>query len=1353
MSEKIIELNGITKKYSINFGQRSLIGNIMAWISRKKLEQEILALNNINFFVEKGQTIGIIGENASGKTTLLRIISGITFPTQGEIRVQGKVAGLLELSAGFQPELTGRENIYLNAALFGMQRREIEQVYKSMVEFSGLGDFINAQIKTYSQGMLVRLGFSIAVHTDPDIFLIDDSLAVGDEEFQRRCLGKVSELKAKGKTIIIVSHDLNSLSRICDRGLLLKNGKLIKDDVMHRVIVRYIEAVGNKGSVGCIDKGRLSLIFNSGRLILLWNGKPLTKNWGGYISFMVMGKWLPSWQAEWLLVESSPEHFKFEGILHSCSVKIILEILAKDESAFTWRINAEIPRAAGVKKMVMGFMLCEDYDHFLNETELELIKKQDTLSERWQDLYITDEDNALLTLSAKEEMPAIAARFNKDDYYRGVHLIQKTDKELEALVLQLQIALPNKQEEKDLYSIGCESHIQLLEKEDLRKLLSVEQNRRNIHSGNLRISLSQKKFRIFYNKSELTKDKGLIFGFYYQGYYFNIFDGQWRIEQSYKDSISLSSDFKHLSLSFKVILECKESELSWQLNYKSQNGNKADCLLGQVFLKEEYDYYFDACKKKDFIAATDISENIPLENSDCGFIGVAGQKTMVHLPAVVLESKKETQIQLENASAGLKARVLGLSAKNNRTMQGKLKFIETKKQVEDFVVQRKQGWEKETVLNNGKLRLIPNSNQIRIYYDDFEVTAEEGLSSSVFFKDRWHSIARDFKVIDKNDNKMVIKTQLKILPIEEYWHLELNNECINWTVFFNILEPVQDFDYAAGILLRSHFTQWINSYEKGYFGIDRITVSKSSLVGAKTNSADQPAVLFKSIDTRENSKPTIEDIAGKRSLKFKLGLNQGTINAVREKKVFTGKIMILNEKSLKKEINDYCLQNFSLDIEKDKKLFVVPKSVQLIFKDKVVTKDEGFKVHVLGNDGRNIESSNATWYIRKNGSDKIEAELIFKNLPLIQRWNFEAKENIFMWTIMFKIKQKLIIKGMTIEIQLASFFNYWFTEMQKGIMKNLKQDNLRALTVVDNRSNFIELGIDEGSLARSILILNPLLNMQDWYLHLIRYKEKKDMLSCAVHRIIDPENGLVLDEGEHEIFKAKLILGENRKNLFSAISIGSKLDKVYKLAKNHLELKFDRAKCRIYWKKQELTKSLCLYSGFCIAGNWFVSPAAHWQIESKADSADIALFWNNFLVFQKWHIALKDDNKISWQVEMDIKQADVNTVMVALMISDQFDCWQSESGVKNKFPERFHEIYHADQFSSHKENIGVFSSKKKLPSLLFESLNKSHNYTNFIENSDILHQSRVLKCEAKNFLFESNELKPTTFNMRLSLKD
>ena len=180
--------------------------------------------------------MALLGLNGSGKSTLLKLISGVLQPDGGSVRTRGRVAGLIEVGAGFHHDLSGRDNVYLNGAILGMSRAEIDERFDSIVEFSEIGEFIDTEVKFYSSGMYLRLAFSIAVHTDPEIFLIDEILAVGDEPFQRKCIAKIKELSARGKTLFVVSHDLDLVSTVCERGVLLERGKIVMDGQVRDVV-------------------------------------------------------------------------------------------------------------------------------------------------------------------------------------------------------------------------------------------------------------------------------------------------------------------------------------------------------------------------------------------------------------------------------------------------------------------------------------------------------------------------------------------------------------------------------------------------------------------------------------------------------------------------------------------------------------------------------------------------------------------------------------------------------------------------------------------------------------------------------------------------------------------------------------------------------------------------------------------------------------------------------------------------------------------------------------------------------------------------------------------------------------
>jgi lipopolysaccharide transport system ATP-binding protein len=211
--------------------------------SRKSKSEYIWALRDVNFEVKKGDVLGIIGKNGAGKSTLLKILSRVTTPTTGVIEAKGRIASLLEVGTGFHPELTGRENIYMNGAILGMTRKEIDRKLDEIVDFSGVESYLDTPVKRYSSGMIVRLGFSVAAHLEPDILIVDEVLAVGDIEFQKKALGKIQDVsQGNGRTVLFVSHNMASLQNLCEKGILLENGQISFQSTIDSVIEKYVSS-------------------------------------------------------------------------------------------------------------------------------------------------------------------------------------------------------------------------------------------------------------------------------------------------------------------------------------------------------------------------------------------------------------------------------------------------------------------------------------------------------------------------------------------------------------------------------------------------------------------------------------------------------------------------------------------------------------------------------------------------------------------------------------------------------------------------------------------------------------------------------------------------------------------------------------------------------------------------------------------------------------------------------------------------------------------------------------------------------------------------------------------------------
>jgi ABC-type polysaccharide/polyol phosphate transport system ATPase subunit len=249
----VIILQNVWKNYRL-WGRRSQFATLKSALLKRDLtpspESSVVAVKNVSFVIEKGEAFGIIGRNGSGKSTLLKIISGILKPTSGRVIVNGRIAALIELGAGFHPEITGRENIYINGIMLGLSRREIDARFDRIVEFAGIGEFLDQPVKTYSSGMYVRLGFAVAVHVDPDILLIDEVLSVGDEEFSAKCTAKIQEMKYRGVTLIFVTHQLDQVRNLCDRALWIDHGEALVIGDPVRVVDAYLQKVSGAPGEG-----------------------------------------------------------------------------------------------------------------------------------------------------------------------------------------------------------------------------------------------------------------------------------------------------------------------------------------------------------------------------------------------------------------------------------------------------------------------------------------------------------------------------------------------------------------------------------------------------------------------------------------------------------------------------------------------------------------------------------------------------------------------------------------------------------------------------------------------------------------------------------------------------------------------------------------------------------------------------------------------------------------------------------------------------------------------------------------------------------------------------------------------
>ena len=239
-SNKAIIVDNVSKRFKVYYDKPNTLKERLVFWNKTKVNYHQV-LKNINIDIKKGETVALIGVNGSGKSTLLKLMTKIIYPTEGKVITNGKLTSLLELGAGFHPDFTGRENIYFNASIFGLSAAEIDARVQDIIDFSELGEYIDTPVRTYSSGMYMRLAFSVAINVDAEILLIDEILAVGDQHFQDKCFAKLEELKKSDKTIVIVSHSLGAVKKLCTRGIWIYNGEVRKDGDIKDVIDEYLK--------------------------------------------------------------------------------------------------------------------------------------------------------------------------------------------------------------------------------------------------------------------------------------------------------------------------------------------------------------------------------------------------------------------------------------------------------------------------------------------------------------------------------------------------------------------------------------------------------------------------------------------------------------------------------------------------------------------------------------------------------------------------------------------------------------------------------------------------------------------------------------------------------------------------------------------------------------------------------------------------------------------------------------------------------------------------------------------------------------------------------------------------------
>lgn len=783
------------------------------------------ALREISLEVEKGETVGIIGENGAGKSTILKLIAGMLRPDRGEIKVLGKVSGLLELGAGFQLELTGRDNVFLSASLFGLTQKQAEEKYEEIINFASIGKFINAPVKCYSQGMFVRLAFAIAIHMDPDILLIDDTLAVGDEYFQRKCIQKIFELKEEGKTIIFVTHNIGMLSRICKRAIFIREGRIIKDDAVDKVIPLYTQAIGPKEGVGTLERKHLSLVFNNGRLLINWKDKLITPNSGAHTILLNANKWYSSLQADWEVKKEAENKLIAIGRFYQLALTQTWTLELTDPYEIKWDIEIDALQPFEIQEGFTNIMLNDEYGEWFTALEKGEFPNIGCKDKNWHTLFANNIRNFIGVKENKalnSQVPSLI--FEQSNYSLPTQAqILNTDYLNNCRVLQYRTPSLNNYSTTQANRFAYFSGKIILDISDVDNYIKNHEEAFILADDKLRLTFDQGRCVLSWGGINLTKASHIYTSIYAneRWYFSNL--AHWEIKKEKKNKLIAKGTWFNLPLlqiwSIEII---DESTLLWEVIMQVNAEINIEQQHFWVMCSQDYKNWFSnygANKFPDEFAETEI--DILQKCIPQGAVGLQSQDSQ--LPIISLKFSKELNnfAKIFNSDFYYKARVLRIDR------------IEPEKDVK-FSIGQYPCFKITLNLDQGKQVYIEDSNSIqeggikfifingcgRIYWKEIELTKKLSLYTSLRSQGRWYDSLSSaiWKIEERNKNIIKVIGRWLRLPIIQYWEIRLKEEkLIEFNVKMKVEEEIEIDRLQTNLMLSEIYSQWIANKEESLF--------------------------------------------------------------------------------------------------------------------------------------------------------------------------------------------------------------------------------------------------------------------------------------------------------------------------------------------------------------------------------------------------------------------------------------------------------------------------------------------------------------------------------------------------------
>ncbi|GEM_PF-4877774 len=787
MKEIVIKLSNVELDYLTPF----------YFPGKKRHWEKIKALQNINVEIQKGESIALLGDNGAGKSTLLKIIAGLLKPDKGRVEVRGKVRILSELGAGFNVEVSGWENIFIQGSLFGFSRQEMEEKANKIAKFASLGKYLYAPLKAYSEGMYVRLAFSIGIYTDPDIFLVDDIITVGDIHFQEKCIQRLEKMREEGKTLVIVTHSLPLAERLSSQGIWLEEGKIAYAGPITEVANSYLKLSGKKGKAFTIEEGKLRIAFQEGKIFILWDNNLLSPYYGGYTTITKNNNAVISPLQKWKMEKHSSGEIIARGDFLELPLSQTWKIKVISEREWEWEVIMEPRDKVRLEEVQTGLLLSEDY-RFLwrgnKKEELPCYKGKEWKPFREE----IDSSPFLISARSGSSYPAVLwepfLKFDKKqiflsgeetggkafywgwkakEWIPGKHLIFSGRMKLVSPAL-----LPLKQAKKaegDIYRI------------------------------------EEGQIKIFSGKHELTAPGGLALIFEYQGKLYLPDTG--KIARSFSErEKEIRFTWEDLPLYALFRLHDEKDSLRWQIEMISEE--KLALINPRVVLNllPCFDKWFTLQEEGNF------PENLrwfPHTPSPTSFLAVKGKNSPLLCFSIeenedvfsLIEKRKE-MIILQH----FRGYRVNIEKGRNLLFKGKIALGEKE---EDFY-QRREAEKKEIFrklqeqgLKAGNISFFLDRGRGRIFYRGREITSSWGLYVSILTPEGWReSFKGTWNVYQEKEGELVAEGRHFFLPLLQKWRLRVKDRGIVWSWEGKKEEKFNIREVHASLMLKDEYAKY-----------------------------------------------------------------------------------------------------------------------------------------------------------------------------------------------------------------------------------------------------------------------------------------------------------------------------------------------------------------------------------------------------------------------------------------------------------------------------------------------------------------------------------------------------------------